>query len=363
LTPSSTTATANVSPKNIKIKPGTTVIWQNLLPEKVYVQSKPDASHSEGELLNGSYIFPGESREEKLNDVGSFIYDGSNGFGSYYVRGYISIVNETTQEKKIPIEIPTTQSKSKKSYQLIIYLDNASPQNTIGDNFKIIIYNSNNEPILSANPNIDFNDNHQKISPPKGYPIISRSGQHPGDIKVCAQQQYQVNGTNNLHNDCYPIKQNSQKTYWYTIFDYGNIDGADSNPIVKSNEMKPAKITTSKNQDSKSSDLKQLLSEATDFPGDDPNAVDVHVTSAKKDSIGDYHVIGEIKNLSQDPLTYVKVTAHFYDSDNQTVGITTCCYADPTDIEPNHTSTFDSFADSKEMLGTPKSFKLSFDWG
>jgi len=234
----------------------------------------------------------------------------------------------------------------------------------IGDNFKILVYNSNNEPILSAKPNIDFNDNHQKISPPNGYPIISLSGQHPGDIKVCAQQQYQVNGTNNLHNDCYPIKQNSQKTYWYAIFDYGKIDGfgADSNPIAKSSEMKSAKVTTSENKASKSGGLKQLSSETTDFPNDDPNAVDVHVTSAKKDSIGDYHVIGEIKNLSQDPLTYVKVTAHFYDSNNQTVGVTTCCYADPTDIEPNHTSTFDSFADSKEMLGTPKSFKLSFDW-
>ena len=158
------------------------------------------------------------------------------------------------------IEIPTTVPKSKRSYQLIIYLDNASPENVIGDNFKILIYNSNNEPILSAKPNIDFNDDHQKISPPKGYPIIHQSGQYPEDIRVCAQQEYQLNGTTYLHNDCYPIKQNVQKTYWYTIFDYREIDGfeADSNLIAKSNEMTPATVTIT--PENKTSNLGNILS-------------------------------------------------------------------------------------------------------
>ena len=110
LTPSGTTAKGNVSPKNIKVKAGTTVVWQNMLPEKVYVESKPDENHYQGELLNQSYIFPGESREEKLNDIGTFIYDGSNGFGSYYVRGAITVVNETTEEKKIPVETIQNQT-------------------------------------------------------------------------------------------------------------------------------------------------------------------------------------------------------------------------------------------------------------
>ena len=120
-------------------------------------------------------------------------------------------------EENTPIEIPTTEPKSKKSYQLIIYLDNASPQNVIGDNFKIAVFNSNNESILSAKPNIDFNEDHQKISPPSGYPIAYQSGQYPEDIRVCAQQEYQLNGTTNSRRDCYPIKQNIQKTYSYTI--------------------------------------------------------------------------------------------------------------------------------------------------
>jgi hypothetical protein len=104
LTPSGTTTEGNVSPKDVKVKVGTTVVWENMLPEKVYVQSKPDENHYQGELLNGSYFFPGESREEKLNKNGTFIYDGSNGFGSYYVRGTIAVVENATEEKTAPIE-------------------------------------------------------------------------------------------------------------------------------------------------------------------------------------------------------------------------------------------------------------------
>ena len=110
LTPSQTTAQANVSPKDIKVKVGTTIVWQNMLPEKVYVQSKPDENHYVGELLNGSYFFPSESREAKLNKIGTFIYDGSNGFGSYYVRGTITVVQEATEKKGIPVEIVTNQN-------------------------------------------------------------------------------------------------------------------------------------------------------------------------------------------------------------------------------------------------------------
>jgi hypothetical protein len=111
------------------------------------------------------------------------------------------------------------------------------------------------------------------------------------------------------------------------------------------------------------SNLTQLPSEPTDFPNNDQKAVETHVTSAKKDSIGSYHVIGEIKNLSNDTtLQFVKVTAHLYDGSGQPVAVTTCCYADPMDIEPGHTSTFDSFAQEDVISGTPTSYRLSFDW-
>jgi hypothetical protein len=114
---------------------------------------------------------------------------------------------------------------------------------------------------------------------------------------------------------------------------------------------------------SKGKNLVQIPSKPTDFPDNDVNAIQVYVTSANKDIIGTYHVRGEIKNLSNDTtLQFVKVTAHLYDGSGQPVAVTTCCYADPHDIEPGHTSTFDSFAQKDEISGTPASYRLSFDW-
>jgi hypothetical protein len=114
---------------------------------------------------------------------------------------------------------------------------------------------------------------------------------------------------------------------------------------------------------SKGKNLAQILSKPTDFPDNDVNAIQVYVTSANKDIIGAYHVRGEIKNLSNDTtLQFVKVTAHLYDGSGQPVAVTTCCYADPHDIEPGHTSTFDSFAQEDVISGTPTSYRLSFDW-
>jgi hypothetical protein len=113
---------------------------------------------------------------------------------------------------------------------------------------------------------------------------------------------------------------------------------------------------------SKHSRLIQIPSVATDFPDNDQRAIEVHVTSAKKDIIGSYHIVGEIKNLSNDTLQFVQVTGHLYDANGQPVGVTTCCYATPSDIEPGHTSTFDSFAQKDQISGKPTSFKLSYDW-
>ena len=108
--------------------------------------------------------------------------------------------------------------------------------------------------------------------------------------------------------------------------------------------------------------LKQIPSEPTDFPGSNPDAVQVDVASANKDSIGAYHVRGTIKNLGDSNLEFVKVTGIFYDTDNKTVGVTTCCYTDPDSIEPGRTASFDSFAQEIEVSGTPTSFRISIDW-
>jgi len=108
--------------------------------------------------------------------------------------------------------------------------------------------------------------------------------------------------------------------------------------------------------------IEQIPSEPTDFPSDNPDLIKVDVTSANKDSIGFYHVIGDIKNLGNDTLQNVQVIGHFYDDNNKTIGVTTCCYADPSDIEPGHTATFDSFVNEEDISGKPTSFRLSFEW-
>jgi hypothetical protein len=113
---------------------------------------------------------------------------------------------------------------------------------------------------------------------------------------------------------------------------------------------------------SKGKNLVNIPSKQTDFPDNNVNVIQVYVTSAKKDIIGAYHVRGEITNNGSDPLQFVKVTAHLYDGSGQPVAVTTCCYADPHDIEPGHTSTFDSFAQEDVISGTPTSYRLSFDW-
>lgn len=106
----------------------------------------------------------------------------------------------------------------------------------------------------------------------------------------------------------------------------------------------------------------QIPSEPTDFPGNNQDLVDILFVKANKDSIDNYHVLGSIKNVGTETLNSVRVTAHFFDKDLNPIGITTCCYADPSDIEPQHTSAFDSFVSADSMIGEPSYFRLSFDW-
>lgn len=91
--------------------------------------------------------------------------------------------------------------------------------------------------------------------------------------------------------------------------------------------------------------------------------VELVVTTANQDSTtGSYHVRGTIKNLGENNLEYVSVTGIFYENDNKTVGVSTCCYTDPNTIEPGRTASFDSFAQEEEVSSTPTSFRVSLDW-
>jgi hypothetical protein len=54
----------------------------------------------EGQVINASFIYPGEKHEQKLTELGRFAYSGNDGFGSYYVRGYITVVKAGTLQEE-----------------------------------------------------------------------------------------------------------------------------------------------------------------------------------------------------------------------------------------------------------------------
>src|SRR6476659_5818442 len=93
-----------------------------------------------------------------------------------------------------------------KSYQLIVYLDGAFEPNNL-HSFKVVVYNSDHNKIISDKVTPDFSDSHQKISPISGYKIIDKSKQPPSQIEVCAQQDFSFDGKAQTHDDCFKIKQ------------------------------------------------------------------------------------------------------------------------------------------------------------
>ena len=109
------------------------------------------------------------------------------------------------------------------AYKLIVYLDGATGRHAL-DSFNLVVYNSEHKIILSKKITPNFKDNHYKISPKDGWSISDKKGQHPNQIKVCAHQTGFVNGEPMVHDDCFNIRQNNAKTYWYTIFDWRQFD-------------------------------------------------------------------------------------------------------------------------------------------
>lgn len=80
-----------------------------------------------------------------------------------------------------------------------------------------------------------------------------------------------------------------------------------------------------------------------------------------KNILGDYQINGDVTNLRNDTIKFVRITAHAYDASGNLVG-NKYGYTTPSDLEPHRTGTFDVFI-TKDTLGcTPSSFRLSYDW-
>lgn len=118
-----------------------------------------------------------------------------------------------------------------------------------------------------------------------------------------------------------------------------------------------------KKSSSSSKSLGQIPSNSTDFPSpEDASAIQPTFLKANKDIIGAYHIKGEIKNISNDTLSFVEVKSHFYDANMNIIAIENG-FTDPTDLSPGQVGNFDIMLMKDNYGSTPPAFfKLSYDW-
>ena len=85
----------------------------------------------------------------------------------------------------------------------------------------------------------------------------------------------------------------------------------------------------------KSSTLKQLPSEGAYFPGNDPSALQIHTFKSIQDSIGQYHIRGEVVNVSNKTLLYPKVSAVLFDKNDSPIGSAKPWFVSGLKLTPN----------------------------
>ena len=112
----------------------------------------------------------------------------------------------------------------------------------------------------------------------------------------------------------------------------------------------------------KSSTLKQLPSKPTDFPGNDPSVLQIHAFKSVQDSVGQYHIRGEVVNLSNKTLLYPKVSAILFDKSDSPVGSAKPWFVSGLKLIPNSSGTFDLVVGQNELSGKPTSYRLSFTY-
>jgi hypothetical protein len=93
--------------------------------------------------------------------------------------------------------------------------------------------------------------------------------------------------------------------------------------------------------------------------GNNAKAIQVQVANAYSDSIGYFHVLGEVTNMGTSTLSYAQVTVHFYDSNSRLIGYANG-YTSPSNLDAGHTGTFDVSTD--QINGFPAIFRLTYDW-
>jgi hypothetical protein len=133
---------------------------------------------------------------------------------------------------------------------------------------------------------------------------------------------------------------------------------AFSVPLMNSNTNSTNYVAIAK----KSSTLKQLPSEATDFPINDASVLEVHTFKSVQDSVGQYHIGGEVVNWSNRTLLYPKVSAILFDKNDSPVGSAKPWFVSGLKLIPNGTGTFDLVVGQNELSAKPASYRLSFTY-
>jgi hypothetical protein len=81
---------------------------------------------------------------------------------------------------------------------------------------------------------------------------------------------------------------------------------------------------------------------------DNLNTLQILSHNSFTDSIGGYHVVGEVQNNAPTNARFLKVTGTFYDSNNQVVG-TEFTFTSPSDIGPGEKAPFDLILNSASI--------------
>jgi hypothetical protein len=81
-------------------------------------------------------------------------------------------------------------------------------------------------------------------------------------------------------------------------------------------------------------------------------------SSSFKDTLGSFHIVGELKNNSTDPLDFVKVVSTFYDGTGKIVG-TDSPYANIKVLRPGEKSSFELILDDAQQSDKVSTYKLS----
>jgi hypothetical protein len=96
---------------------------------------------------------------------------------------------------------------------------------------------------------------------------------------------------------------------------------------------------------------------ATSF-GQNDNNITILSSSSFKDDLGYFHIVGEVKNASTDPINYVEIVSTLYDSAGKVVS-TEFTYTNVDTLMPGRKSSFDVVLNDERQSEKVSNYKLS----